>query len=479
MEKDRQHYTDILNTINRNNRVSIYRGGDSFLRMVTQDVRQRELYERGYGYYKRVLDCLRAHHEFFRAAIPLVASENVPSPAVREALASDFGNRYAEGYPGERIYAGCRWIDEVELIGIELAKAVFHAPFADLRPISGVMANLAAYTALAEPGDVMVALAVPHGGHISHGKRSWNGTAGRVRGLEVVRYEVDYERFNIDVDATRRRLEREGVKKPRIFMLGASVFLFPHPVREISQLAAEYGAAVVYDAAHVAGLIAGGTFQDPLGEGADVMTMSTHKTLAGPQHGMVVSKEKYADELKKVMFPPLHSNHHLHAVAGVAIALAEALAFYREYAAAIVRNAKELAASLHEEGLSPLYEHLGYTMSHIILIDTSKFMGGMDAEKKLEEAGIVLNRNLIPKDYELKTDYRNPSGIRIGVQEVTRLGMGPSEMKEIARLISRVIVKGEDPKKVRQDVAELRRPFNRVHYAFSNLTEAYQYIEIR
>ncbi|GBC71855.1 Serine hydroxymethyltransferase [Candidatus Calditenuaceae archaeon HR02] len=439
----------------------------------------KENYEMGYKYFKRVLECLRAHHDFFRSAIPLVASENVPSPAVREALASDFGNRYAEGYPGERLYAGCRWIDEVELIGVDLAKKVFDAPFADLRPISGVVANLAAYTALAEPGDVMVALAVPHGGHISHGKRSWNGTAGRVRGLEVVRYEFDYERFNIDVDGTRKRLEKDGGVKPKIFMLGASVFLFPHPVREIAGLASEYGAAVVYDAAHVAGLIAGGVFQKPLAEGADVMTMSTHKTLAGPQHGMVVSNEKYAEQLKNVMFPPLHSNHHLHAVAGVAIALAEALAFYHQYAREIVRNAKAIAEALHEEGLSPLYEELGYTESHIVLIDVSKFMGGRDAEVKLEEAGIVLNRNLIPKDYELKTDYRNPSGVRIGVQEVTRLGMGPSEMKEIARFISRVVVRGEDPKKIRQEVTEFRKDYNKVHYAFSNLTEAYQYIEIR
>ncbi|MEM4238684.1 MAG: aminotransferase class I/II-fold pyridoxal phosphate-dependent enzyme, partial [Nitrososphaerota archaeon] len=261
--------------------------------------------------------------------------------------------------------------------------------------------------------------------------------------------------------------------------LGASVFLFPHPVKEVASLASEYGAAVVYDAAHVAGLIAGGVFQDPIGEGVDVMTMSTHKTLAGPQHGLVVSKEKYAEQLKSVMFPPLHSNHHLHAVAGVAIALAEALAFYHEYSSAIVRNAKALASALSEEGLPPLYGELGYTESHQVLIDVSKFMGGRDAEVKLEEAGIVLNRNLIPKDYELKTDYKNPSGIRIGTQEVTRLGMGPSEMKEIARFISRVVVRGEDPRKVGQEVAEFRKDYNKVHYAFTNLTEAYKYVEIR
>jgi glycine hydroxymethyltransferase len=158
--------------------------------------------------YRKVLRWMREHHEFFSSSIPLIASENVPSPAVREALASDLGNRYAEGYPGERLYAGCRWIDMIEMLGIELAKEVFNAEYADLRPISGVMANLAAYTAFAEPGDVMVALAVPHGGHISHGKKEWGGTAGAVRGLKVERYEFDYERLNIDVDGTRKRLER-------------------------------------------------------------------------------------------------------------------------------------------------------------------------------------------------------------------------------------------------------------------------------
>lgn len=432
--------------------------------------------------YASTLKLLREHHEFFSSCLPLIASENVPSPAVREALASDFGNRYAEGYPGERLYAACKWIDEVELIAIKLAKAVYGAEFADVRPISGVMANLAAYTAFARPGDVMMALAVPHGGHISHGKKAWGGTAGVVRELQVERYEFDYERFNIDVDGTRRRIERierEDGKKPRLFMLGASVFLFPHPVREIVDLAREYDAKVVYDAAHVAGLIAGGIFQDPLKDGVDAVTMSTHKTLAGPQHGLLLSWDKYAEQFKSVMFPALHSNHHLHAVAGVAVALAEAAAFYPEYTREIVRNSKALAAELSVRGLDPLYEHLGYTESHVVLIDVSRYMGGRDAEALLEEAGIVVNRNLIPKDYELKTDHRNPSGIRIGTQEVTRLGMGRDEMAQIAELIARVIVKREEPSRVRRSVAELRREFRRVEYAFSNKAEAYQYIEIR
>ncbi|MDW8043847.1 MAG: serine hydroxymethyltransferase [Nitrososphaerota archaeon] len=431
--------------------------------------------------FRNVLRWMKKHHEFVSRSIPLIASENVPSPAVREALASDLGNRYAEGYPGERLYAGCRWIDMIELLGIELAKEVYGAEYADLRPISGVMANLSAYTAFAKPGDVMVALAVPHGGHISHGKHEWGGTAGLVRGLQVERYEFDYERMNIDVDGTRRRLERlerEEGKRPRLFMLGASVFLFPHPVREVAEIAAEYGAKVVYDAAHVAGLIAGKRFQDPLREGADAVTMSTHKTLAGPQHGMLLSWKRYEEEFKRVMFPGLHSNHHLHAVAGVTIALAEALAFYEEYAARIVENAKALAGYLAEEGLDVLYGDLGFTESHQVLVDVSRYMGGREAEMLLESAGIIVNRNLLPKDYKLRTDHRNPSGIRLGTQEVTRLGMGRDEMREIAGFIGRALVRREDPKRISEDVAEFRKGYRRVLYAFSNAVEAYEYVSL-
>lgn len=432
--------------------------------------------------YRRVLDLLEKHHAMIRKSVPLIASENVVSPAVREALVSDFMHRYAEGWPGERLYAGCKYIDEVELTAVELGKAVFNAEFVDVRPISGVVANLVAYSAFARPGDMMVALAIPHGGHISHGKEKWGGTAGVVRGLDVERYEFDEENFEIDVDGTAKRLrkiESEAGKRPRLFMLGASVFLFPHPVKEIRQLADEYGAYVVYDAAHVAGLIAGGRFQDPLREGADCVTMSTHKTLAGPQHGMVVSWNKYSEKLKQVAFPGLLSNHHLHAVAGLAIALAEALAFYEEYAQKIIRNSKVLAEALYELGVEVLYEKKGFTESHTIVADVSKYMDGRTAEEKLERAGIILNRNLIPKDYRLKTDYRRPSGIRLGTQEVTRLGMEESEMKQIAEFISDVIVKGKDPEKVADEVAEFRRNYRRVHYCFENATGAYDYIRIR
>ena len=166
----------------------------------------------GRQYFQRILELIDGHHRLFKYVIPLIASENIPSPAVREALTCDFGNRYAEGWPGERLYAGCRYIDEVEKIALELAKKVYEAEFADVRPISGVMANLVAYTVFAKPGDLMIALPIPYGGHISHGKEKWGGTAGVVRGLKVDRYEFDEENYEIDVDATRRRIERKNLK---------------------------------------------------------------------------------------------------------------------------------------------------------------------------------------------------------------------------------------------------------------------------
>lgn len=431
--------------------------------------------------YERILKSIEDHHSAIRNSLPMIASENVPSPAVREAMASDFGNRYAEGWVGERVYAGCRYLDEAERLAIELGKGLFHGEFVDVRPISGVFANLATFSAFSNPGDVMISFSIPTGGHISHAKERFGGTAGLIRKLDVNSYPFDEEEFNIDLDGTQRlvcELESKG-KSPKIFVLGASVFLFPHPVREIVDLAKTYDAKVVYDAAHVAGLIAGGIFQDPLRDRVDAMTMSTHKTLAGPQHGTIVSWEKYAEPLKKAVFPGLSSNHHLHAVAGVAIAFAEALEFYRDYARAIVTNSKALAQALYERGIEVLYEKKGFTESHMMLIDVNKYGNGFEIEKKLEAANIIVNRNLLPYDKRMGRDYRAPGGIRVGTQELTRLGMGKSEMVDIAELMKAIIVENSDPKEISQRVVELRSSFQKVRYCFSSETEAYAHVKIR
>ena len=440
-----------------------------------------ELYNDGLKAYEKVLSLMEKHHEWLSQSLPMIASENVPSPAVREALTCDFGNRYAEGWPGERVYAGCKFIDEVELLAVELAKKVYQAEFADVRPVSGVVANLITYTAFAEPGDIMYAVSIPHGGHISHGKKKIGGTAGSVRGLEVMTYPFDEENFNIDVDATKRQvmeLKASG-RPPKLFMLGASVFLFPHPVKEIVEIAKEVDAYVVYDAAHVAGLIAGGLFQDPLREGADIVTGSTHKTLPGPQGGIILSKLLFAERIKKATFPGNVSNHHLHHVAGKAVVFAEMLAFGKEYARAVIKNAKALAEALSERGITVLGERNGFTKSHQVLLDVTKYGDGGTLEEKLERANIIVNRNMIPGDIKAGRHYMHPGGIRMGVQEVTRLGMGKGEMIEIAEMIADVIVRRKDPQLVAKRVVELRKGFQTIKYAFDTAAEAYRYIELR
>jgi len=302
-----------------------------------------------------------------------------------------------------------------------------------------------------------------------------------VRKLDVQNYPFDEEEFTIDVDKTSnlvKELSGKG-KVPKIFMLGASVFLFPHPVKEIINIAKSYDSKVVFDAAHVAGLIAGGLFQDPIGDGVDAMTMSTHKTLAGPQHGTIVSWNKYAEPIKRAIFPGLSSNHHLHAVAGVAIAFAEALEFYHEYAKNIVINSKTLAQALYERGINVLYEKKGFTESHMMLIDVTKYGNGFEIEKRLEAANIIVNRNLLPYDKRMGRDYRAPGGIRIGTQELTHIGLGKSEMVEVANLMKKISVDNAEPRSVAKEVADLRKDFQKVRYCFSSETDAYAHIKIR
>ena len=432
-------------------------------------------------YYDQVFQLLEKHHQWFSEAVPLIASENISSPAVHEAVATDFAHRYAEGWPGERVYAGCTYIDQVELIAIDLVKKLFNAEFVDVRPISGVVANLVVYTAFAQPDDYMYALPIPCGGHISMGKKRLGGTAGAVRGLNVEYLAYDHNELNIDVDKTKKSVEelvRQG-HKPRMIVFGGSVLPFPHPVKELGDYFHSLDGVVVYDAAHVAGLIAGGLFQDPLREGADAVTASTHKTFPGPQHGMVLSWERYSDQIKAATFPGMVSNHHLHNVAGLAVAACEMIEFGEEYAKQIVKNAKALGQALYERGIRVLAEHKGFTESHVLLLDITKHGDGGEIEKTLEKANVIVNRNLLPWDIKEGRHFMHPGGIRLGTSEVTRLGMREEDMDDIAEFIERVMVDREDPSRVKRDVAEFRRGFQKIHYCFETMREAYEYLKIR
>lgn len=418
---------------------------------------------------------LKEHHEWMKGTINLIASENVPSPAVREAMTTDFGNRYAEGLPGERVYAGCKYIDEVELLAVDLVKEVFDAPHANVQPASGVLANLATYTAFTEPGDTMMCLPISCGGHISMGKKKFMGTAGAVHGLEIEYLPFDEGKMNIDVDEAKKKIAEV---EPKLLLFGASVFPFPHPVKELADAAKPHGARVAYDAAHVIGLIGGKQFQDPLREGAEVVDCSTHKTLPGPQHGMILSTKELKDEIDHTVFPSVVSNHHLHSVAGLAIVLAEWLKFGEDYSKQVIKNAKALGKALHNQGLDVLCPDLGFTASHVILADVTKHGLGGDLEQSLEDANIVLNRNLLPWDIREDRHYKNPGGIRIGTSEVTRVGMEESEMEKIAEFIKRIVIDKEDTEKVAAEVREFAENYQKVHYAFESAVQAYDYIDV-
>ena len=370
----------------------------------------------------------------------------------------------------------------MEKLCIDLAKELFRAEFADVRPVSGVCANLVLYTTFTNPGDRMLTLAIPNGGHISSGRKDFSGTAGSVHGLDVDYFAFDRKEMNIDVDKTKQKIEKmtkEENRPPKFAMFGGSLFLFPQPIRELVDVLHNVGAKVAYDAAHVAGLIAGQHFQDPLREGVDAMSLSTHKTLFGPQGGTVLSFDKYAEGIKKATFPSNTSNHHLHTVAGKAIAFAEMIEFGKQYAEQVITNAKALAQALYERGIPGLAEHKGFTESHQIAVDVTKHGLGGDMERLLENANIIVNRQLLPGDIQAGRHYMNPGGIRIGASEITRLGMKKNDMVDVAELIKRIIVDKEDPKKVKADVIEFRKGFQDVHYCFENAKKAYEYIRIR
>ncbi len=419
-----------------------------------------------------IREMAKKHTELFRNSIPMIASENLISPLAREMLITDLHNRYAEGLPGERYYQGNEFVDLIELKTQELAKKLFKADYADVRPISGTNANMGVLFALSKPGDRITVPGVSAGAHISSAKF---GAVG-LRGLEPVEYPFDVEEMNLDIDGTIKVIKEV---KPKLALFGQSVYLFPTPLKEFQDVFQEIGTHVWYDAAHVAGLIAGGKFQDPLREGVEVMSMSTHKTLPGPQHGMIVANPRDEKTKKKLIygvFPGVLSNHHLNAMAALGVALAEHIEFGRQYAEQIVRNSKALGQALYERGFKVLAENKGFTESHTLVVDVREHGGGKFAAEALEKANIIVNKNLLPWD-DVNTAL-DPSGLRLGTQEMTRIGMKESEMVDVAEFMKRVVIDKEEPKKVGQDVAEFKKDFQSIHYCFKEGTRGYDYEEL-
>ena len=427
---------------------------------------------------KFVKDRVKKHHKWFEDSLPMIASENIISPLALEILTCDFMSRYAEGHPGARYYQGNIYVDEIELKCIELAKQLFKVPYADVRPISGTNANLAVLFALASPGDIITTCNISDGAHIS---TAIFGAVG-VRGCNPVTYPWDLENMNIDIDGAIKVIRSS---RPKVALFGRSVFLFPSPIKELKEAIDEVGAVTWYDGAHVLGLIGGGKFQDPMREGADIMTGSTHKTLPGPQRGLILAdlKSEAIDKEETLMksdfgvFPGVLSNHHLNTMAALTISLAEHIQFGSEYADQIIKNAKALGQALYERGFNVQCEHLGFTESHTLSVDVRNFGGAGKLVEDLEKANIITNRNLMPWDHV--DDALNPSGIRLGSQELTRVGMKESEMVEVAELYKKVCVDKIDPEKVREEVIALKKDFTKVQYCFrEGEFEGYKFHEL-
>ena len=362
-----------------------------------------------------IRDNVKAHNKWFEECIPMIASENLMSPLAKEMLISDFADRYAEGLPGKRYYQGNIYVDKVELKAIELAKKVFDCGFADLRPVSGTVANMAVLMAFAKPGDIVTTCALDQGAHISTCEF---GAFGQ-RGVNSVNYPWNESDMNLDVDGTIKVLK---AAKPKIAQFGLSVFLFPPPLKELQDTFNEIGCLVWEDCAHVLGLIAGKQFQDPFRDGVNIVSASTHKTFPGPNHGILLGENLTEEQEKKLQhaaFPGVTSSHHLHAMAALGITLAEMEVFGKEYAAQTCKNARALGEALYELGVPVLCPDLGFTRSHAIAVDVSQFGGGKECAQLLEDANIICNKNMLPRD---KSSV-NPSGLRLGAQEMTRIGM--------------------------------------------------------
>ncbi len=412
----------------------------------------------------------KKNNQMFKESIPLIASENVMSPLAMEMLLTDFGHRYAEGLPHHRYYQGNYYVDLMEDKVNELGKKLFNVPQVDPRPVSGTNANMAVIFGLTKPGENVTAPDLSGGGHISAAKF---GALG-FRGLNIVNYPFNEDTMSIDPDGAIKVLKEE---KPKLALFGQSVFLFPVPLRDMRDAFQEIGCRVWYDAAHVIGLIAGKQFQDPLHEGADVMTGSTHKTLPGPQHGIVLGNtdDETWKKVQRGVFPGVLSNHHLNTMAALGITMAEMIDYGEDYARKTIENAQTLGEELHDLGVDVLGEKLGFTKSHTIIGDVRKYGGGKRVAERLERCGIILNKNLIPVDHNKNS--MDPSGIRMGAQEITRIGFEKDDVKKVAELIYRAISKDIPDEEIRKDVMDLKGRFNEVKFCYGKKAP-YDYITL-
>jgi glycine hydroxymethyltransferase len=399
---------------------------------------------------------LTQHERFMdHECISLYAGTNIINPRAARYLSSSVGSRPSLGYPGDKYETGLGYAEQIEIMAVEILKRIFQCRYVEFRVASGSLANLYAYMACTKPGDRIMVLPASAAGHATH---QTEGAAG-LYGLEVHPIPFDGERMEVDLAG----LEREAKRlRPKLIILGGSLALLPYPVRETRKLADELGAYLLFDAAHLCGIIAGGEFQQPLAEGAHVMTCSTYKSFGGPAGGLVLTNEPaLAERLDHIAYPGLTANFDLARIAALVVAASDILEYGAAYARTCIANAQALAAALVERKAAvhgP--SERGYTLSHHVALRAAGYGGGTTASRRLERANLLTSGIGLPLP-ELAGDY---NGLRMGTQEVTRLGMLPAHMPELAEFLCRVLVEGESPETIRPDVVAFRQGFQSLHF---------------
>jgi glycine hydroxymethyltransferase len=391
---------------------------------------------------EEIMSLVKKHEQWrLKETVNLIPSENVTSPAVRALLSSDFGHRYTSP---DKFYMGTKFTDEIQLYGEQLAKDVFNSEVADLRPLSGHIADLVFLACFTKPKDKVICISRESGGYPGISNKGISSTLG----LKMLDFPFSKAEMNVKTEEAADLILKE---KPRAVIFGASLFLFPHPVRLLMKIAKEVNATVGFDGSHVLGLIAGKQFQDPLREGAQVLFGSTHKSFFGPQGGIMLADKEYGEIIRKRIHPAYVDNAHWNRVAAVCLALAEMKEFGQTYAKQVVQSAQELAKAVAEKGFPAVCAEKGFTRSHQVYLDFGGYKNGRTVARKLEKANIIAD-----------------SGVRLGVNEMTRRGMRKAEMHRIAEFIERAYKKNENPLQVRRDVVNFMKDFQEVKFCFSH-----------
>ncbi|MFH1749566.1 MAG: serine hydroxymethyltransferase [bacterium] len=395
----------------------------------------------------KILELIEKERKRQEQGINLIASENYAYPEVLAITGSILTNKYAEGYPGKRYYSGMEYFDEIENRAIKLAKEVFGAEYVNVQPYSGTPANLAVYFALLEPGDKIMSMALDSGGHLSHGHK----ITATGKFFEIIQYGVDKKSGILNMDEVEKMALQE---KPKLIIAGFSAYSRNLDWKRFAEIAKKVGAYSLADISHISGLVAAGVLENPTPY-FDVVTTTTHKTLRGPRGAIIMARKKFAKSISKSVFPGIQGGPHENTIGAIALTLEKAQTDeFKEYALQIIKNSQTLATELQNYGFEIIS---GGTDNHLFLIDLIKQkLSGASAEELLEQAGIFVNKNMIPYDLHKPLD---PSGIRIGSPSITSRGMKEGEARQIAKLIYQILTKRKGPLEVQKSVVQLTSKF--------------------